>query len=87
MIEKCTDPLDMAAQLQDQANEQAIEIQRRLETRRLQVVATALEEGEFDGMHCVVCDDYIPSLRRRQHHMHCTPCAQTIETKNKRMGR
>lgn len=86
MLEKCADDLDRAGQLQNQANEQAIAARRRLEARRIQAVQTARDDGDFDGLHCVVCEVYIPARRRRQHHqMHCTPCAQAIETKNKRM--
>lgn len=87
MLERCTDELDMASQLQNQANEQAIAARRRIEARRVQVVAAALEDGEFDGAHCTICDDEIPALRLELHHMHCTPCAQEIEDKNKRNGR
>lgn len=87
MLERCTDPLDMANQMQSQANEQAIEIRRRAEAKRIQAVKQAKDDGEFDGSHCVVCDDDIPLLRLAQHQMHCTPCAQAIETKNKRNAR
>ncbi len=85
MLEKCTDPLDMANQLQSQANEQAIEIRRRAEQRRIALVKQALDDGDFDGSHCVDCEDEIPAERLAATQMHCTPCAQAIETKNKRM--
>lgn len=87
MLERCTDELDMANQLQSQANEQAVAAQRRVEARREQLVREALDDGRFDGTHCIVCEDVIPEERIAQTHMHCTPCAQVIETKNKRMGK
>lgn len=85
MLERCTDELDMANQMQSQANEQAIEARRLAEARRVQVVRAARADGSFDGLHCVDCDDEIPTARLALHYMHCTPCAQAIETKNKRM--
>ena len=57
MLERCTDELDMANQMQSQANEQAIETLRRAEARRVQVVKQALDDGTFDGVSCIVCDD------------------------------
>lgn len=87
MLERCSDPIDMGTQLQNQANEQAIELQRRAEARREQLVKAALDDSSFDGTHCVICEDSIPPERIAQIHMHCTSCAQAIETKNKRMGR
>lgn len=87
MLEKCTDPLDMGSQMQNQANEQAVETARRTEARRVQAVKQALDDGDFDGVHCITCEDEIPQARLDMHHMHCTPCAQAIETNNKRMKR
>lgn len=87
MFERCADPLDMANQVQSQTNEQAIMNQRRAEARREQLVAEALDDGSFDGTHCILCEDVIPKERIARTHMHCTPCAQAIETKNRRAGR
>lgn len=87
MLERCTDELDMAGQLQNQANEQAVERLRASEVRRAQLVQQALDDGDFDGLHCVECLVEIPAERLAMTVMHCTLCAQAIETKNKRMGR
>ncbi len=87
MIEKCTDPLDMANQLQTQANEQAIARQRAAEAQSRKAFEDAIENASFDGEHCTECDDEIPQERLEMFKTQCTPCAQLAEDQKKRRGK
>ena len=88
-MERCTDELDMASQLQEQANEQAIERQRSLENKEMRRVAAALADGSFDGVHCVKedCGVAIPAARLGMNKMVCTDCAAVVEAQMKRRGK
>lgn len=85
-MEKCSDPLDTASQMQDQANESALAQRRAVEAKRVKAFMRALDTDEGDGQHCLECDIDIPWRRLANYNMLCTPCAQQVEDQKKRTG-
>ena len=42
---------------------------------------------DFDGLHCIDCDEEIPELRLKMGRMRCVHCQSELELKNKLSGR
>lgn len=71
MIERSADQLDIAADLQDQANEQALANFRKSDKPQA--------HPDFDGAHCLDCGDDMPELRLQMHRIRCTSCETVVE--------
>lgn len=71
--DRMTDQLDFAAELQDEFNKRGLEQVRQ--------AMTAETHPDFDGKHCIDCDEDIPALRLAMHRIRCTPCQQRKEKK------
>lgn len=71
--------LDMAAQLQDQNNEQA--------RARAALASQPQTHEDFDGEHCLVCFDDMPAARLAAGRIRCVVCETKIEKSNKLRGR
>ena len=78
-LEKLTDVLDMASQLQEQQNEQAIARVRQSDKPQ--------SHPDFDGEHCVDCDIEMPELRLSMHRIRCTSCESVVEKARSMMRR
>jgi hypothetical protein len=78
ILEKSADDLDMASQLQEQQNEQALE--------RMRAVPKVQTHPDFDGEHCVECEVDMPTERLAAGRVRCTICESAIEVKLKFRG-
>ena len=89
MIEKSADEFDVASQLADQANEQARLRMAAAEALRIRRTQIAINDGDFDGIHCVEpdCGVELPATRVANHCMRCTACETRLEKQNKLRGR
>lgn len=88
MIEKTADDSDLASQREAQNNEQALIRRRAEEEKRIAATKTALEHGNFDGVHCIdaECGAPLPASRIIDHRMLCTSCQAIREKQNKLKG-
>lgn len=77
MTERYSDPLDAASELADEMNSRAIANFRN--------AAKPETHDDFDGEHCVDCDDDIPRERLAMGRIRCV-CCQTI-LERRRQGR
>ncbi len=77
-IEKSADDLEMASQLQEQLNERGLEAVRAGMSPQTHV--------DFDGVHCVACDDDMPSERLAAGRVRCTACESALEKQKKMRG-
>lgn len=78
-IERSADELDMASEMEMIFNEEA-----------QQAVAARLQpetHPDFDGRHCIECEDELPELRLTMGRIHCVSCQQRIENEKKVYGR
>lgn len=88
MIEKCADDGDLASQREAQHNEQALIRRRAEEEKRIAATKTALENGNFDGVHCIgeECGEELPAERLAEYRMLCTPCQARREVLARQRG-
>ena len=70
-LEKCTDVLEMASQIQDQLNEQAIARVRQSDKPQ--------SHPDFDDKHCIDCDIEIHAVRLAMGRIRCTCCETRVE--------
>ncbi len=75
IFEKSSDVLDMASQLQEQQNEQAID--------RMRAIPKVQTHPDFDGAHCVECEVDMPAERLAAGRVRCTACETVVEAKLK----
>lgn len=90
MIEKTADDSDLASQREQQHNEQALVRLQQAEAQRILATQTAIDNGNFDGVHCIdeECGEELPPERRADYRMLCTSCQTLREATNKqRMGK
>lgn len=88
MIEKCADDGDLASQREAQNNEQALIRNQAAEAARIQATKAALENGNFDGLHCIdeECGEELPPQRLAEYRMLCTTCQSRKEVLAKQRG-
>lgn len=88
MIEKTADDSDLASQREEQHNEQARLRLQQAEEQRIAATKTALDNGNFDGKHCIdaECGEPLPATRIIEHRMLCTSCQSLREKQNKLRG-
>ena len=76
MIEKTADQIEMASQIQEKINEQGLALVR--------AAGGPQKHPDFDGEHCVDCEDDLPPVRIAYGRIRCTPCQTAAEQAAKR---
>jgi RNA polymerase-binding transcription factor DksA len=75
VTDKFTDPIDIACEQEDFFRQEAI---------RRQALASAQEyDPEFDGVHCIACDDDIPDGRLLLGKIRCITCQEIKERRRR----
>jgi RNA polymerase-binding transcription factor DksA len=86
MTERTSDSSDLASLREAEANEQALARQRAKESARIRATQIAINDGDFDGEHCIECDVELPAERIADHRMLCTVCQSAVERQKKMRG-
>lgn len=87
MTDKLSDNTDLAALRQSEANEQALARQRAAESARIRATQIAINDGDFDGEHCMECEVELPEQRIADHRMLCTACQTRADQQRKLRNR
>ncbi len=69
----------MAAQMQDQMNEQALANQRAADKPQT--------HPDFDGLHCIDCEEDLPAVRLAYKRVRCTVCQEAQDKRDKLRGK
>lgn len=86
MTDKCSDNSDLASLREAESNEQALARARSKESARIRATQIAINDGDFDGEHCIECEVDLPAERIADHRMLCTGCQSAVERLKKMRG-
>lgn len=71
-FQRMADESDRASMLEMSYNDDAVEAVRKMAT-------TPETHPDFDGKHCVECDEKIPALRLQMGKVRCVDCQAKLE--------
>ncbi len=78
MAERYSDPLDAATELTEELNSRAIANFRN--------AAKPETHPDFDGEHCIDCEDDIPQVRLAMGRVRCVTCQSILERRAQGRG-
>lgn len=75
LIDKSANENDMASDMEEAFRERAIEVVRSHQTQQ--------SHPDFDGVHCIDCDDGLPEVRLTMGRIRCVHCQVILERKQR----